>query len=98
MGCNFSTSAAPPPAGGRGSPVGAGRAGGGAQQGPGLGGGNPHNRRVKALAPWSWEAGPVSLTELASKRATFWEAQTAGRRLIWENLKVGPTLRDRAVC
>ncbi len=93
MGCNFSSSAAPPNGraggggGGGGANSGTGRPSGGGA--PPLGQGNPHNRRVKAVAPWTWEAGAVvTHTELSMKRATFWEAQTSGRRLIWENLKV----------
>ncbi len=50
--------------------------------------GNPHNRRVKATQPWAWEAGVLTAAQLSNMRATFWEAQTSGRRVVFENLKV----------
>jgi hypothetical protein len=50
--------------------------------------GNPHNRRVKAVPSWLYDNGPITHSNLNNRRQVFWEAQTSGRRIIWENLKV----------
>jgi len=50
--------------------------------------GNPNNRRVKAVPSWLYDNGPITHSNLNHKRQVFWEAQTSGRRIIWENLKV----------
>jgi hypothetical protein len=88
MGCTWSGSAEPAGARGAGGPV---RrvvvSGGGPGLVPGLNG-NPQNRRVKPVPSWTWDNGHITQKELTNRRQTFWEAQTSGRRIVWENLKV----------
>jgi Ubiquitin-binding domain/Ubiquitin family len=53
------------------------------QQGPG----NPSNRKVRPVAPW--ELNPqISDTELTLKRQSFWDSQTTGRSIVWQNIKI----------
>ena len=53
------------------------------QQGPG----NPSNRKVRPVSPWEVQP-PISDTELNLKRQSFWESQTTGRPIVWQNIKV----------
>lgn len=44
--------------------------------------------RFRTPAPYDLEGGPFTESQLAMKRAAFWETQTSGRREVWDNLRV----------